>query len=133
VLENRTYLQAVNYTEHHVPEQRRAVHAHRLQEVGDVAGLLGLFEGALGVPAMRATFASRLAERRLYVYETRGEEHTGRGAIIACIDCPVTLLEGVDCADRAGEELLLWASLVDQVIRKIEPKQPGPGTLHRDP
>jgi uncharacterized protein with von Willebrand factor type A (vWA) domain len=42
---------------------------------------------ALGVPALRAAFAARLAEQRLFIYETRGEESTGKGAIIACVDC----------------------------------------------
>jgi uncharacterized protein with von Willebrand factor type A (vWA) domain len=39
------------------------------------------------VPALRAAFAAHYAEQRLFIYETRGEENTGQGAIIACIDC----------------------------------------------
>lgn len=37
--------------------------------------------------ALRAGFAVRLVEHRLFTYATRGEEHAGRGAIIAAIDC----------------------------------------------
>jgi uncharacterized protein with von Willebrand factor type A (vWA) domain len=42
---------------------------------------------SLGVPALRASFAARYAEQRLFIYETRGEEHTGQGAIIGLVDC----------------------------------------------
>jgi uncharacterized protein with von Willebrand factor type A (vWA) domain len=56
--------------------------------LGDDLGRLIPSElASLGVPAMRATFAARYAEQRLFVYETRGEQHTGQGAIIACVDC----------------------------------------------
>ncbi|PXY16542.1 VWA domain-containing protein [Prauserella muralis] len=41
----------------------------------------------LGVPALRPVFAQRYAEARLMLYESRGEQVTGQGAIIACIDC----------------------------------------------
>ncbi|RSN05974.1 hypothetical protein DMC63_37830 [Streptomyces sp. WAC 05977] len=40
----------------------------------------------LAVPALRADFAVRYAEKQLMVYEQRGEEHEGQGAIIACVD-----------------------------------------------
>jgi uncharacterized protein with von Willebrand factor type A (vWA) domain len=53
----------------------------------DLSRLIPSELASLGVPAMRAAFAARYAERRLYVYETRGEERTGQGAIIACVDC----------------------------------------------
>jgi uncharacterized protein with von Willebrand factor type A (vWA) domain len=53
----------------------------------DLGRLIPSEMAALGVPALRAAFAARYAEQRLYVYETRGEDHAGRGAIIACIDC----------------------------------------------
>jgi uncharacterized protein with von Willebrand factor type A (vWA) domain len=36
---------------------------------------------------MRAAFAARYAEQRLFVYNTRGEDIAGQGAIIACVDC----------------------------------------------
>ncbi|MFD4196709.1 VWA domain-containing protein [Amycolatopsis thermoflava] len=41
----------------------------------------------LGVPALRPVFASKYAEARLMLYDSRGEQVTGQGAIIACIDC----------------------------------------------
>jgi len=53
----------------------------------DLGRLIPSETASLGVPALRAAFAARYAEQRLFVYETRGEEHTGQGAIIACVDC----------------------------------------------
>jgi hypothetical protein len=49
----------------------------------------------LGVPALRAVFAAKLAEAQLMVYDTRGEELAGKGAIIACIDCSASMEAGV--------------------------------------
>ena len=40
----------------------------------------------LGIPALRAVFAARYAEAQLMQYDSRGEQYTGQGAIIACID-----------------------------------------------
>lgn len=45
----------------------------------------------LAVPALRAQFASRYAERQLMVYDQRGEDHEAQGAIIACIDCSYSM------------------------------------------
>ncbi len=57
-------------------------------ETGDDLGRLIPSElAALGVPAMRAVFAARYAEGRLFVYEQRGETEAGQGAIICCVDC----------------------------------------------
>lgn len=53
----------------------------------DLTRLIPSEAAALGVPAMRAAFAARYAEQRLFTYDTRGEENVGQGAIIACIDC----------------------------------------------
>jgi uncharacterized protein with von Willebrand factor type A (vWA) domain len=68
----------------------------------------------LGVPALRAVFAARLAEDRLMLYESRGEDHTGQGAIIACIDCSSSMAD--QYAGATGEA---WAkacalALLDQ-------------------
>ncbi|MYQ37490.1 hypothetical protein B046DRAFT_04469 [Streptomyces sp. LamerLS-316] len=41
----------------------------------------------LGVPVMRSVFAARYAEARLMLYDSRGEQTTGKGAVIACVDC----------------------------------------------
>jgi len=53
----------------------------------DLGALIPSELASLGVPAMRAVFAARYAEQRLFVYDQRGETETGQGAIIACIDC----------------------------------------------
>jgi uncharacterized protein with von Willebrand factor type A (vWA) domain len=41
----------------------------------------------LGTPALRAVFAARYAEGRLMLYDSRGEQPAGQGAIIAVVDC----------------------------------------------
>jgi len=41
----------------------------------------------LAIPALRAQFAIRYAEKQLMVYEQRGEENEGQGAVIVCVDC----------------------------------------------
>ncbi|MGW0781262.1 VWA domain-containing protein [Streptomyces sp. NPDC002913] len=41
---------------------------------------------ALGLPALRAVFAARYAAGELMLYDSQGEQTTGRGAIIACVD-----------------------------------------------
>ncbi|MEV8476262.1 VWA domain-containing protein [Streptomyces sp. NPDC051173] len=46
---------------------------------------------ALGVPEMRAVFAAKFAEGQLMLYDSRGEQSTGQGAIIACIDCSFSM------------------------------------------
>lgn len=38
----------------------------------------------LAVPALRPVFATRLAESRLMVYDSRGTTEAGQGAIVAC-------------------------------------------------
>ncbi|MGW8982676.1 VWA domain-containing protein [Streptomyces parvus] len=40
----------------------------------------------LGLPATRAVFAARYAAGELMLYDSRGEQSTGRGAVIACVD-----------------------------------------------
>jgi uncharacterized protein with von Willebrand factor type A (vWA) domain len=53
----------------------------------DLSRLIPSELATLGVPALRAPFAVRLAEARLFTYATRGDERAGQGAIIACTDC----------------------------------------------
>lgn len=53
----------------------------------DLGRLVGSELANLGVPALRAVFAARLADGRLLSYESRGVMRAGRGAIIACLDC----------------------------------------------
>ncbi|MEU4174506.1 VWA domain-containing protein [Streptomyces sp. NPDC026589] len=40
----------------------------------------------LGLPELRAVFAARYAAGELMLYDSRGEQSTGRGAVIACVD-----------------------------------------------
>ncbi|MFI6290068.1 VWA domain-containing protein [Nonomuraea sp. NPDC050790] len=53
----------------------------------DLARLVPSELAALAVPGLRAEFASRLVEGRLMIYDSRGEDTAGKGAIIALIDC----------------------------------------------
>lgn len=81
----------------------------------DLGRLIPSEVAALGVPALRAAFAARYAEQRLFIYDTRGEESTGQGAIIACIDCSGSM--GSPAAGGASREA--WAkacalALLDQ-------------------
>jgi len=76
-------------------------------ELGDDLGRLIPSEMAsLGVPAMRAVFAARYAEQRLFVYEQRGETEAGQGAIICCVDCSGSMGSAVGRTGLSGEA---WA------------------------
>lgn len=74
-------------------------------ETGDDLGRLIPSElASLGVPAMRAVFAARYAERRLFVYEQRAETEAGQGAIICCVGCSGsmgTVLRGTGISGEA--------------------------------
>jgi uncharacterized protein with von Willebrand factor type A (vWA) domain len=70
---------------------RRVEHA-RGEYVGvtigdDLTSLIPAELVNLALPALRAQFAVRYAERQLMVYEQRGEENEGQGAVIVCVDC----------------------------------------------
>lgn len=41
---------------------------------------------SLGLPELRAVFAARYAAGELMLYDTEGEQTTGKGAVIACVD-----------------------------------------------
>jgi len=76
-------------------------------ETGDDLGRLIPSElASLGVPAMRAVFAARYAEQRLFVYEQRGETEAGQGAIICCVDCSGSMGTVVRGTGISGEA---WA------------------------
>ncbi|MGW3420486.1 VWA domain-containing protein [Streptomyces phaeochromogenes] len=47
----------------------------------------------LGLPALRAVFAARYASGELMLYDSQGEQTTGRGAIIACVDTSHSMYE----------------------------------------
>ncbi|MGW7092929.1 VWA domain-containing protein [Streptomyces sp. NPDC054874] len=40
----------------------------------------------LGLPELRAVFAARYAAGELMLYDSQGEQPTGRGAVVACVD-----------------------------------------------
>lgn len=70
---------------------RRVEHVHG-EYVGvtlgdDLTSLLPSELVNLAVPALRAQFAVRYAEAQLMVYDQRGDEHEGQGAVIVCLDC----------------------------------------------
>lgn len=47
----------------------------------------------LGLPELRAVFAARYAAGELMLYDSQGEQTTGRGAIIACVDTSHSMYE----------------------------------------
>lgn len=70
---------------------RRVEHTHG-ELVGvtvgdDLSRLVPSELAQLGVPALRPVFAARYAQAELMLYDSRGEQQIGQGAIIACIDC----------------------------------------------
>lgn len=79
-------------------ERARKVEQARREYVGitlgdDLSRLIPSELANLGIPAMRSVFAARFAESRLMLYDSRGEETTGKGAIIACVDCSYSMEE----------------------------------------
>ncbi|WP_445401184.1 vWA domain-containing protein [Streptomyces sp. LE64] len=78
---------------------RRMASGERARKVADTTGeLVGVTLGddlsrvlpselaQLGLPELRAVFAARYAAGELMLYDSRGEQSTGRGAVIACVD-----------------------------------------------
>jgi uncharacterized protein with von Willebrand factor type A (vWA) domain len=70
---------------------------------------------ALGVPELRAVFAVRYAAGELMLYDSQGEQATGQGAIIACVDTSHSMYE----AGPGGVTREAWAkacalALLDQ-------------------
>ncbi|WP_018504918.1 vWA domain-containing protein [Parafrankia discariae] len=57
----------------------------------DLAALVPDELVALAVPALRAQFAIRYADRQLMVYDQRGIDHDAQGAIIAVVDCSTSM------------------------------------------
>ncbi|MER8161168.1 VWA domain-containing protein [Streptomyces sp. NPDC094472] len=69
----------------------------------------------LGLPELRAVFAARYAAGELMLYDSQGEQATGRGAIIACVDTSHSMYE----AGPGGVTREAWAkacalALLDQ-------------------
>ncbi|MFJ4623946.1 VWA domain-containing protein [Streptomyces sp. NPDC088812] len=69
----------------------------------------------LGLPELRAVFAARYAAGELMLYDSQGEQSTGRGAVIACVDTSHSMYE----AGPGGITREAWAkacalALLDQ-------------------
>lgn len=72
----------------------------------------------LGLPELRAVFAARYAAEELMLYDSQGEQSTGQGAIIACVDTSHSMYEG----GPGGVTREAWAkacalALLDQAHR----------------
>ncbi|NGO10154.1 VWA domain-containing protein [Streptomyces sp. HC44] len=69
----------------------------------------------LGLPELRAVFAARYAAGELMLYDSEGEQTTGQGAVIACVDTSHSMYE----AGPGGVTREAWAkacalALLDQ-------------------
>ncbi|GEC02931.1 hypothetical protein SSP24_05860 [Streptomyces spinoverrucosus] len=70
---------------------------------------------SLGLPELRAVFAARYAAGELMLYDSQGEQATGKGAVIACVDTSHSMYE----AGPGGVTREAWAkacalALLDQ-------------------
>ncbi|MFJ8108963.1 VWA domain-containing protein [Streptomyces sp. NPDC096132] len=107
---------------------RRMAGGERARKVENPAGeLVGVTLGddlsrvipselaGLGLPELRAVFAARYAAGELMLYDSQGEQATGRGAVIACVDTSHSMYE----AGPGGVTREAWAkacalALLDQ-------------------
>ncbi|MET9164754.1 VWA domain-containing protein [Streptomyces cellulosae] len=69
----------------------------------------------LGVPELRAVFAARYAAGELMLYDSRGEQGTGKGAVIACVDTSHSMYaEGPGGLTREAWSKACALALLDQ-------------------
>ncbi|MEV5594642.1 VWA domain-containing protein [Streptomyces sp. NPDC052496] len=69
----------------------------------------------LGLPELRAVFAARYAAGELMLYDSQGEQITGQGAIIACIDTSHSMYaEGPSGGTREAWAKACALALLDQ-------------------
>ncbi|MYS29250.1 VWA domain-containing protein, partial [Streptomyces sp. SID7804] len=69
----------------------------------------------LGLPALRAVFAARYAAGELMLYDSRGEQTTGQGAVIACVDTSHSMYaEGPGGITREAWSKACALALLDQ-------------------
>lgn len=69
----------------------------------------------LGVPELRAVFAARYAAGELMLYDSQGEQTTGKGAIIACVDTSHSMYaEGPGGVTREAWAKACALALLDQ-------------------
>src|SRR5690606_23688603 len=84
----------------------------------DLSRVLPSELAALGVPALRAVFAARYAAGELMLYDNRGEQSTGRGAVIACVDTSHSMYaEGPGGITREAWSKACALALLDQARR----------------
>ncbi|MFK4065604.1 VWA domain-containing protein [Streptomyces sp. NPDC029674] len=69
----------------------------------------------LGLPGLRAVFAARYAAGELMLYDSRGEQATGRGAVVACVDTSHSMyMEGPGGVTREAWAKACALALLDQ-------------------
>ncbi|MFC8037618.1 VWA domain-containing protein, partial [Streptomyces griseoincarnatus] len=69
----------------------------------------------LGVPELRAVFAARYAAGELMLYDSRGEQGAGKGAVIACVDTSHSMYaEGPGGVTREAWSKACALALLDQ-------------------
>lgn len=72
----------------------------------------------LGLPQLRAVFAARYAAGELMRYDSQGEQATGRGAVIACVDTSHSMLvSGPGGVTREAWAKACALALLDQARR----------------
>ncbi|WP_243274692.1 VWA domain-containing protein, partial [Streptomyces albus] len=70
---------------------------------------------SLGLPGLRAVFAARYAAGELMLYDSQGEQATGRGAVIACVDTSHSMYtEGPGGVSREAWAKACALALLDQ-------------------
>ncbi|OKJ25850.1 VWA domain-containing protein [Streptomyces sp. CB01580] len=70
---------------------------------------------SLGSPELRAVFAARYATGELMLYDSQGEQTTGQGAIIACVDTSHSMyMEGPGGVTREAWAKACALALLDQ-------------------
>ncbi|MEU4997850.1 VWA domain-containing protein [Streptomyces sp. NPDC021622] len=69
----------------------------------------------LGLPELRAVFAARYAAGELMLYDSQGEQATGKGAVIACVDTSHSMyVEGPGGVTREAWAKACALALLDQ-------------------
>lgn len=72
----------------------------------------------LGLPELRAVFAARYAAGELMLYDSQGEQATGQGAVIACVDTSHSMYtEGPGGVTREAWAKACALALLDQARR----------------
>ncbi|GAA3090539.1 VWA domain-containing protein [Streptomyces rectiviolaceus] len=107
---------------------RQMAYGERARKVENAAGeLVGVTLGDdlsrvipselanLGLPELRAVFAARYAAGELMLYESQGEQATGKGAVIACVDTSHSMyVEGPGGVTREAWAKACALALLDQ-------------------